>query len=312
MKHRPKHVAEYLLLRAVCGIASSLPYRASLLFACALARIGFALARSRRREAIRRIRAVLGDSAPPARARAIAWQSLRNMAFNLAEIVYMGGARPRPLPQPVDMQKALGQFRQYTQAHPGRGGVFACPHMGNWELAGLVAPTCQIDMFTITGLQKNPLVNAYLQQLRHSPGVELLERGTPNLLRKVLANLRNGKFLAIMPDVRSRQPGVPVRFFGATANLYPGTGQFARQAGIPVFLAIMKRHGWTRHVLELHGPFEPDPSLPKDEDVARLTQAVMEILDAEIRQDPGQWFWYNKRWILDPLEPAEPPSPPSP
>ena len=53
----------------------------------------------------------------------------------------------------------------------------------------------------------------------------------------------------------------------------------------------------------MHGPFEPDLSLPKDQDAVRLSQAVMDIVDAEIRKDPGQWFWYNKRWILDPLEP---------
>jgi Kdo2-lipid IVA lauroyltransferase/acyltransferase len=298
MKHRPKHVAEYVLLRSVCGLVALLPYRLALALAWGIARLAFSVFRWRRREAIRRIQSVLGGT--PREARRIAWQSLRNMAFSLAEMIYMGGARPRPLPRPVDMQAALERFRAYTAANPGRGGIFACPHMGNWELAGVVAPTCQIDMFTITGLQKNPLVNAYLQQLRHAPGVELLERGTPNLLRKVLAYLRAGKFLAIMPDLRSRQPGVPVRFFGGEVNLYPGTAQFARQAGIPVFLAVMKRHGWTRHALELHGPFEPDPALPKDEDIARLSQTVMDLLDADIRKDPGQWFWYNKRWILDP------------
>jgi Kdo2-lipid IVA lauroyltransferase/acyltransferase len=233
MKHRPKHVAEYVLLRAVCGLVALLPYRLALALAWGIARLAFSLFRWRRREAIRRIQSVLGGT--PREARRIAWQSLRNMAFSLAEMIYMGGARPRPLPRPVDMQAALERFRAYTAANPGRGGIFACPHMGNWELAGVVAPTCRIDMFTITGLQKNPLVNAYLQQLRHAPGVELLERGTPNLLRKVLANLRAGKFLAIMPDLRSRQPGVPVRFFGGEVNLYPGTAQFARQAGIPVF-----------------------------------------------------------------------------
>lgn len=301
MKYRPKHIAEYLLLRAVCGLIALLPYRLALALAWAGARLAFSGFRWRRRQALARIRQVLGDTISAREVRAIAWRSLRNMAFNLAEMVYMGGARPRRLPVEIDMQAALVRFRDHTRANPGRGGIFACPHTGNWELAGVAAPACQIDMFTITGLQKNPLVNAYLQKLRHSPGVELLERGTPNLLRKVLANLRNGRFLAIMPDLRSRQRGVPVRFFGGEVNLYPGMAQFARQANIPVFLAVMKRHGWTRHVMELHGPFEPDPALPKDEDILRLSQTVMELLDAEIRRDPGQWFWYNKRWILDPF-----------
>ena len=309
MKHRPKHWAEYLLLRGFCGIIATLPYRPALILAAGLARVGFALAASRRQEAIRRIQLVLGDACTPRQARAIAWQSLRNMFFNLAEILYVGGGRPRSLPVSIDMQEALDRVRTYAKENPGRGAIFACPHMGNWELAGIVVPSFGIDMFTLTGVQKNPLVQDYLQRLRHAPGVELLPRGSGTTLRKIFSNLRKGKFLAIMPDLRSRHPGVRVRFFGGEANLYPGMGHFARQVEVPIFLAIMRRRGWTHHSIELHGPFEPDLSLSKDQDAGRLSQVVMDIVDAEIRKDPGQWFWYNKRWILDPLDPEIPPDP---
>lgn len=312
MKYRPRHWAEYLLLRGFCGLVSRLPYRPALGLAAGLARVGFALAASRRKEAVRRIRFVLGDACSPRQARAIAWQSLRNMFFNLAEILYIGGGRPRALPVSIDMQEALDRVRTYAKENPGRGAIFACPHMGNWELAGIVVPSFGIDMFTLTGVQKNPLVQDYLQRLRHAPGVELLPRGSGTTLRKIFSNLRKGKFLAIMPDLRSRHPGVRVRFFGGEANLYPGMGHFARQVEVPIFLAIMRRRGWTHHSIELHGPFEPDLSLPKDQDAGRLSQVVMDIVDAEIRKDPGQWFWYNKRWILDPLDPEIPPDPEAP
>ncbi len=309
MKYRLRHWAEYLLLRGFCGLVARLPYRLALVAAAGLARIGFALLHSRRREAIRRIRFVLGAGCSPRQARAVAWRSLRNMAFNLAEVLYIGGGRPRPLPSTIDMQEPLERVQAYIRANPGRGGIFACPHMGNWELAGIVVPSLGIDMFTLTGVQKNPMVQDYLQRLRHAPGVELIERGSGTTLRKIFANLRKGKFLAIMPDLRSRQPGVRVRFFGGEANLYPGLGHFAHQLDVPIFLAIMRRHGWTRHSIELHGPFEPDPDLSKEADAVRLSQIVMDIIDAEIRKDPGQWFWYNKRWILDPLEPDAAPEP---
>jgi lauroyl/myristoyl acyltransferase len=32
-----------------------------------------------------------------------------------------------------------------------------------------------------------------------------------------------------------------------------------------------------------------------------MTQQVLTIVEEAIRADPGQWFWYNKRWILDPV-----------
>jgi lauroyl/myristoyl acyltransferase len=49
-----------------------------------------------------------------------------------------------------------------------------------------------------------------------------------------------------------------------------------------------------------------DPGLDKAEDCRRITQRVMDIFDAAIRAQPEQYFWYNKRWVLDPLRKPEP------
>jgi hypothetical protein len=32
----------------------------------------------------------------------------------------------------------------------------------------------------------------------------------------------------------------------------------------------------------------------------------MRQIEAMIRAEPGQWFWYNRRWVLDPLDAEEP------
>lgn len=302
MKYRFKHRIEYVLFRGVCAFIGILPYTAALCVACGLARFIYLFLGKKRREAIRRIRFVMGADYLVARARRDAWHSFRNLAFILTEMVYL--SRHSTLPRPVEMQDALDRFHAYVAEYPERGGIFACPHTGNWELAGLVAPRCGINMFTIFADQKNPLISAYVRRLRHYDELELLPRGEPNLLRKVLANLRHGKFLAMMPDLRSKAPGVSVHFFGGEANVYPGLGEFARQANVPVFLAIMHREGWSRHVMTLHGPYFPDPQTDKRADAARLLQTTMTQIDQTIRQDPGQWFWFNSRWILDPLPPS--------
>jgi len=33
-----------------------------------------------------------------------------------------------------------------------------------------------------------------------------------------------------------------------------------------------------------------------------MTAAVLSEIERAIRQDPGQWFWYNRRWVLDPVD----------
>ena len=52
---------------------------------------------------------------------------------------------------------------------------------------------------------------------------------------------------------------------------------------------------------DLAEPIFPDKSLDDETDVRRLTETVMSSIEAQIRANPGQWFWYNKRWVLDPL-----------
>ena len=62
-----------------------------------------------------------------------------------------------------------------------------------------------------------------------------------------------------------------------------------------------RRVGLSHHVFDLAEPLFPDKSLDDETDVRRLTETVMAVIEAQIRADPGQWFWYNKRWVLDPL-----------
>jgi hypothetical protein len=47
-----------------------------------------------------------------------------------------------------------------------------------------------------------------------------------------------------------------------------------------------------------------DKTADKAADVARMTREVMAQLDLAIRSRPDQWFWFNRRWILDPVDPS--------
>ncbi|MFO1522196.1 MAG: hypothetical protein U1G05_09190 [Kiritimatiellia bacterium] len=99
---------------------------------------------------------------------------------------------------------------------------------------------------------------------------------------------------------------MPVRFLGKEANVVAGMGMFARMADVGVIPVILTRQGWTTHHWLAHEPIFPDAKADRDEDCRRITQAVMDIFDDAVRRHPDQYFWYNKRWVLDPLPPAPP------
>jgi KDO2-lipid IV(A) lauroyltransferase len=208
-----------------------------------------------------------------------------------------------------DAAAAVAIFRRH--AGTGKGAVIACPHMGNWELAAVHSHFHGIPVFSIAAAQKNPLTDRYWNDLRRSPGIETIARGS-GLMKHVIRNLRAGKILAILPDVRVRTEGLQIPFLGASANLGAGMALFARQCDVPVFPVIVTRVGWAVHKVVVHPPVLPDPTLPKEQDFARITAAVMAIVERAIRDQPEQWFWYNKRWVLDPLEPSPGAAPTAP
>jgi len=304
MKYKPKHVLEYALLRLIATVVSLLPYRIALAMAWLLAGIAFHGFGFRRAETLRRMRGVFGDRFAPRQYRRMAWISGRNMAFNVVEILRGSRATGAWCEKVYDHQETVAIMKR--QMAIGQGGILAAPHMGNWDLAGIAYSTQGIPTFSIAARQRNPLVNDYFDRVRTTtPGIQTLSRGDSGILKTIVRNLRRGGILAILPDVRMNTPGIQMPLLGGTANLGTGMATFARMTGVPIFPIIITRVGWARHRIRALPAVHPNMDLDKDTDVHRMTAVVLAAFDREIQADPEQWFWFNKRWVLDPVTESE-------
>jgi KDO2-lipid IV(A) lauroyltransferase len=299
MSYRAKHICEYVALRIVVGVLSLLPYRCALAVGWMIAALVFCVGRKSVHEACRRMQVAFGDRFTPAQRRHMAWISLRNLVFNFVEVLRIPHLTPRWFGRHFDCEEFMDAVRRCTDT--GRGAIVACPHMGNWELAGIACHVCGIPIFNIAARQRNPLVNRYFNTIRSSPGVATVERGSGSM-RSVLRKIKAGQALAILPDSRMRRPDIALPFLGHEANLGTGTAAFANHANVPIFLGIVTRTGWCRHHIRLRETIHPDTSLPRREDVRRMMVRAVKLCDEAIQSQPEQWFWFNKRWVLDPPE----------
>lgn len=299
---RPKHIIEYVFMRILAWMLVLLPYRPALGLGCAVAWLAHHVFRFRVREGRRRLREVFGARFSKREIRRIAWLSWRNFVFSCVEMARAPGVTPEWMRAHVISDGSINRILE--QKELGRGGVIAAFHMGSWELLKDVCLMHGIRMFTVSANQKNPLTNKFILRLRAESGFEVLLRDR-FVLKGMISRLRDGRFLAMLPDLRQRTEGVAVRFLGKTANVPGGMGLLARQTGVPIYPALIWREGWTRHGYRVMDVIRPDPSLDKQADTLRMTQRVFDLFDAYIREHPEQWFWFNKRWILDPLEPGD-------
>ena len=298
MRYKIKHICEYAALRTIAGFFNVLQYRHAIGVSYGFAWVAFNLIRFRRAETFRRIREVLGSETPEDRVKQIAWISLRNMFFNMVEMM-----RAQDIDKKWIDEHIPGFADQIKKVHPliekHNGAVIAVPHTGNWELGGWAGHHYGMKMFSIAAKQKNPLVNHWINRQRES-SMTIMERGS-GTLKQIIKLLRKGAVLAILPDVRVYTPDLELDFLGGKANLGRGMAQFALIAKVPIIPIFLKRVSGTRHKSQIFDPIFPDPKLSKKENIHQMTAKVIKLIDKSIRDEPEQWFWYNKRWILTPV-----------
>ncbi len=298
MKHRPKHILEYILLVLAAGLIRILPLRVALALGWLVAGAMHYIGGFRKAEAHRRLRLVYGDRFPDKEIKRIAWISWRNLCFNAVEAIRFSrltveDVKKQPLSKVAPpLIEALEKEKQ--------GYIFATIHMGNWDMAGVSADLMGLPIFSIARRQKNPLTDAFLNQARNAFNMEIILNDS-KILKGVIRRIRAKKVLAILPDVRSRNEALKVNFLNGEANLGAGVALFARQCNCPIYPAVVRRVGWTKHEAVVFDPIRPDASLDKAEDWQRMMQQMMDIFNAEIAKTPEQYFWYNKRWVLDPV-----------
>ena len=295
----PKHLLEYAALLLFGTLIRLLPLRLALFLGWLLALIMHHLFRFRRAEAHRRIRLVLGSTPTQADINRIAWISWRNLCFNAVEAIRFGKLSAETFRKNPHFQPALDQLTKDLNQSPN-GLIVPTIHMGNWDLAGIAADLQSLPIFTIARRQKNPLTDAYLNRARNHFNMEVL-LNDDNVLKQIIRRLRNGHLFAILPDVRNPRPAQAIPFLGGTANLGSGVALFARQCTAPIQPVITRRIGWTQHQLTLLAPIHSDPNAEKKADQQRIMEELMEQFTAEIKRTPEQYFWYNKRWVLDPI-----------
>ena len=174
----------------------------------------------------------------------------------------------------------------------GRGVIVAAPHIGNWEL------------FSVYLANRRPLAVVYrpperasleplLLKARAHPGVEPL-RAEPAVVRRMLALLRSGGTLGILPDQRPKAgEGLYAPLFGVPALTMTLLPRLAQKTGAVVVFGFAERlsdaQGFRIRLL-------PAPAELLDPDPVRSASALNVGIETCVALAPAQYQWAYKRY----------------
>ena len=193
-----------------------------------------------------------------------------------------------PLARLGTLARAVQGERLLRQRATGEGVLVLAPHFGNWEFLGYYLNTCG-PLVPLYERPRSAAVDAALVAARARLG----SRPAPDSvagLRRIMAWLRAGGLVAIMPDQVPRT-GVRASFFGQSTQTMALVSKLLQRAPANVLVAVAARvpGGFAIRIEAVDAAIaDPDPVTS-----ATVMNAAVE---AVVRRDPAQYQWEYKRF----------------
>lgn len=176
----------------------------------------------------------------------------------------------------------------------GCGVLFATAHFGNWELSAFAHALMTEPMHIMIRPLDNPGIDRLVEDRRRLSGNRLIVKW--DSARAVLRALHQNEAVGVLIDQNtSPQEGVFVDFFGTPACANSAFAKIAAKTGAAVIpgFAIWSEEE-RKYVLKFYPPLEITGD-PADD-----TRRLHALLEAVIREHPGQWLWIHRRWKTRP------------
>ena len=183
----------------------------------------------------------------------------------------------------------------------GRGVIYALPHMGDFEQAGLWVMRYGAGSFTTVAERLKPeSVFQKFLMFRQGLGMEVLPTtGGPHPFGVMAQRLRAGKLVCIVADRDLSDTGVEVEFFGEKALFPAGPAALAVQTGaalMPVSCWFVGESEWAAHV---HEEIPVPAAGTRKEKAAAMTQALATVFEQAIREHLEDWHMLQKLFVND-------------
>ena len=280
----------YLLYRAGSAIASALPLPVLFVFGEFLGFCAWIVLGNYRHLAQRNIAIAFGSEKSPRELRRLVRRHFQRLGGNLLCGIKIGAV---PLERIAARIEAENLDIIHRQLRANRSVVVVLSHLSNWELFAHIMPKYigYVRNSTIYQRLGNRFIDEHLCRVRGRAGVEMFNRKEG--FEKAIKLLRDGGVIGILSDQHSGDSGLWVPFFGRLASTSPLPALLAKRTGAALVGAAIYTDGLARWRIVV------SPALKvKQASVELLTAKTNDLIAAQIRRAPEDWFWVHDRWKM--------------
>lgn len=277
----------YLIFRALIRVISFLPIVVVYHLGALLGGLAYWVLVPYRRLVIDNMTLVFGSEKTPRQIRHMAREHFTQLGANLLSTLKLS---QMPGEKILEHVRVEGLELLEATVTSGTGSVFACAHLGNWEVLAQMGPLrfpCKTG--TIYQRLGNRYIDADIRAARARLGMALFERKAGFLNAAQL--VRDGGSIGVLVDQHAGDGGIWCPFFGRLASTSPLAATLVLHTkGTLLCTGIhTEKPGYWKMLIE-------KPEVSNTQDVATLTAEINLAIEAQIRRSPADWFWVHNRW----------------
>ena len=230
---------------------------------------------------------------------ALARRTFQNYGQYLLDYMVMPGLTAEHKGRMV--ARELGQKHMVRALEQGRGVICITPHLGNWELGGLLLAFKGADLYVITLDETDTKTKAFRERMRARKGIKNIyinpRDPTPAAILEVVKVLREKKVVAMLGDRPGNNNTLEVDFFGRKTPFPLGVATLAMATGaavLPVFVVL--KGGKYEGVIERPIYFQSPSRKERDKGIREGMSELARVFERYIKENPDQWYNFYPYW----------------
>ncbi|MGA2515676.1 MAG: lysophospholipid acyltransferase family protein [Thermodesulfobacteriota bacterium] len=215
---------------------------------------------------------------------------------------YMVMHRLRPSNKERWVEEEVGADHMIEALRAGKGAICITPHLGNWEIGGLLFSFRGGSLNVLTLDERDADTRSFREEMRRRRGIKILyinpKDDSPMAILDAVKALRRNEILAMLGDRIESQKTMVFDFFGKKTAFPIGVAILAMATEAPVLpvFVVMEKNRKYRGIIEPPIYFNPSSRKAREAVIREGMERLIKKFEGYIEKYPDQWYNFYSYW----------------
>ena len=215
---------------------------------------------------------------------------------------YMVMHRLRPSNKERWVEEEVGADHMMEALRAGKGAICITPHLGNWEIGGLLFSFRGGSLNVLTLDERDADTRSFREEMRRRRGIKILyinpKDDSPMAVLDAVKALRRNEILAMLGDRIESQKTMVFDFFGKKKAFPIGVAILAIATEAPVLpvFVVMERNRKYRGIIEPPIYFNSSSRKDREAVIREGMEKLVKKFEGYIEKYPDQWYNFYPYW----------------